>query len=74
MTSKFPTPADIQAWPPLNSVDPDNQLSLALAVNIPVAALVITFISARFYSRTVVLYTLGWDDWVMLVAAVRPTL
>jgi len=32
--------------------------------------LVTFFISCRFYCRTVLIYTLGYDDWVMLAAAV----
>jgi hypothetical protein len=33
---------------------------------------VIAFISCRFYSRTVLTKTLGWDDGIMLLAAVSP--
>lgn len=32
--------------------------------------LVVAFISCRFYSRTVLTKTLGWDDGIMLLAAV----
>lgn len=31
---------------------------------------VVAFISCRFYSRTVLTKTLGWDDGIMLLAAV----
>lgn len=41
-----------------------------MAVVIPMTVLVIFFISCRFYSRTVLIRTLGWDDWTMFVAAV----
>ncbi|KAF2689632.1 hypothetical protein K458DRAFT_439887 [Lentithecium fluviatile CBS 122367] len=53
-----------------NYVDPETRRPLALAVIIPMTALVITFISCRFYSRSVLIYALGWDDWTMLLAAI----
>ncbi|CAG5150169.1 uncharacterized protein ALTATR162_LOCUS2568 [Alternaria atra] len=69
MTSRFPTPEEFASFPPPNYVDPVNQLPLAMAVAIPMTVLVIGFISCRFYCRTVLVNTLGWDDWAMLVAA-----
>jgi hypothetical protein len=44
-----------------------------MAVVIPMTVLVIMSISCRFYSRTVLIYTLGWDDWTMFAAAVSPS-
>lgn len=41
-----------------------------MAVVIPMTVIVTFFISCRFYSRTVIIYTLGWDDWTMFAAAV----
>ncbi|KAL1799857.1 hypothetical protein ACET3X_000199 [Alternaria dauci] len=70
MTSRFPTPEESALFPPPNYVDPVNQLPLAMAVLIPMTVLVIGFISCRFYCRTVLVNTLGWDDWAMLVASV----
>jgi hypothetical protein len=70
MTSRFPTAAEFLSFPKPNYVDPSTRLPLALAVVIPMTVLVIVAISCRFYSRTVLIYTLGWDDWTMFVAAV----
>ncbi|CAN9098189.1 unnamed protein product [Alternaria alternata] len=70
MTSRFPTPEEFASFPPPNYVDPVNQLPLAMAVLIPMTVLVIGFVSCRFYCRTVLVNTLGWDDWAMMVAAV----
>jgi hypothetical protein len=70
MTSRFPTPAEFASFPPPNYDDPATKLPLALSVVIPMTVLVVAFISCRFYCRTVLVNTLGWDDWTMLVAAV----
>lgn len=37
------------------------------------SVLVVAFISCRFYCRTILTKTLGWDDGVMLMAAVSST-
>jgi hypothetical protein len=44
-----------------------------MGILIPMTVLVVGFISCRFYCRTVLVNTLGWDDWAMLVAAVSDT-
>ena len=58
------------SFPEPNYVDPITRRPLALAVMIPMTVLVTAFISCRFYCRTVLIRTLGWDDWTMLAAAV----
>lgn len=70
MTSRFPTTAEFAAFPPPNYVDPVTKFPLGLAVVVPMTVIVIAFISCRFYCRTVLIRTLGWDDWSMLTAAV----
>lgn len=70
MTSRFPTTAEFLSFPEPNYVDPITRRPLALAVVIPMTVLVTAFISCRFYCRTVLIRTLGWDDWTMLAAAV----
>jgi len=70
MTSRFPTAAEFAAFPPPNYVDPVTKFPLALGIVIPMTVIVIAFISCRFYCRTVLIRTLGWDDWSMLTAAV----
>ncbi|OAL02110.1 hypothetical protein IQ06DRAFT_346705 [Phaeosphaeriaceae sp. SRC1lsM3a] len=69
MTSRFPTTEEFLSFPAPNYVDPVTRRPLALAVVIPMTVLVTFFISCRFYSRTVIIYTLGWDDWTMFAAA-----
>ncbi|KAE8864144.1 hypothetical protein PTNB29_04108 [Pyrenophora teres f. teres] len=70
MTSRFPTAAEFAAFPPPNYVDPVTKFPLALAIVIPMTVIVVGFISCRFYCRTVLIRTLGWDDWSMLMAAI----
>lgn len=71
MTSRFPTPAEMAAWPEPNYVDPETYRPLVLAVDIPMTVIVISFVAMRFYSRTVLIFAIGFDDWLMLFAAVR---
>ncbi|KAL6709653.1 hypothetical protein ACN47E_001081 [Coniothyrium glycines] len=70
MTSRFPTAQEFASFPKPNYVDPSTRLPLAMAVIIPMTVLVVVSISCRFYSRTRIVRTLGWDDWIMLAAAV----
>ncbi|KAF1929973.1 uncharacterized protein M421DRAFT_381924 [Didymella exigua CBS 183.55] len=70
MTSRFPTPAEILSFPTPNYVNPHTLRPLAIGIITPVTTLVVIFISCRFYSRTVLTKTLGWDDGIMLLAAI----
>jgi hypothetical protein len=70
MTSRFPTAAELLSFPAPNYVDPTTRRPLAIGIITPMTVLVVAFISCRFYSRTVLTKTLGWDDGVMLLAAV----
>lgn len=70
MTSRFPTAAELLSFPAPNYVDPTTRRPLAIGIVTPMTVLVIAFISCRFYSRTVLTKTLGWDDGIMLLAAV----
>jgi hypothetical protein len=69
--STFPTPEDVLKWPAPNYVDPVTRRPLVLGVEIPLTILPILFTAGRFYSRTVIVKVLGWDDWFMLAATVR---
>jgi hypothetical protein len=68
----LPTPQDIAGWPVPNYVDPVTRRPLVLGVEIPLTVIPILFTAGRFYSRTVIVKALGWDDWFMLAATVRP--
>ncbi|KAF2727135.1 hypothetical protein EJ04DRAFT_479509 [Polyplosphaeria fusca] len=70
MTSRFPTAAEMAAWPEPDFVDPDTVQPLALAITIPVTMIAVIFMTCRIYSRTVLVPAIGWDDWLMLLAAV----
>jgi hypothetical protein len=59
------------AWPLPNYVDPETRTSLVLGVEIPLTIVTIIFVACRFYSRTVIVRALGWDDWLMLAAVVH---
>lgn len=67
----FPTPDDISKWPASNYVDPVTRRPLVLGVEIPLMIFTNVFTAGRFYSRTVIVKALGWDDWFMLAATVR---
>jgi hypothetical protein len=66
----LPTTADVLKWPTPNYVDPVTRRPLVLSVEIPLTVLTILFTGGRFYSRTVIVKALGWDDWFMLAATV----
>lgn len=70
MTSRFPTAAEFASFPPPNYANPTTLRPLAIGVITPMTALVVAFMSCRIYSRTVLTKTLGWDDGIMLLAAV----
>ncbi|QDS69634.1 hypothetical protein FKW77_009012 [Venturia effusa] len=65
-----PTLEQIQSWPVPNFVDPETRVNLLLGIEAPLTILTIMFVSARFYSRTCLRKVLGWDDWIMALAAV----
>jgi hypothetical protein len=69
----LPTPADILSWPKANYINPDTRRPLVLGVEIPLTILTILFTAGRFYSRTVIVKALGWDDWFMLLATIFST-
>lgn len=71
MTSRFPTAAEFASFPPPNYDNPTTLRPLAIGIITPMTVLVITFMSCRIYSRTVLTKTLGWDDGIMFLAAVR---
>lgn len=70
MTSRFPTAAEFASFPPPNYDSPTTLRPLAIGIITPMTVLVVAFMSCRIYSRTVLTKTLGWDDGVMLLAAV----
>jgi hypothetical protein len=67
----LPTPADILTWPAANYINPETRRPLTLGIEIPLTILTVLFTAGRFYSRTVIVKALGWDDWFMLAATVR---
>lgn len=64
--------ADDPRAPP--AAAPESRVPVILGVNIGLMALAFAFIFSRFYTRYVVLNRLGYDDWLALVAFVRPPL
>jgi hypothetical protein len=70
MTSRFPTAQEFASFPPPNYVDPETKTAQVLGILIPMTVLVIVFILARIWSRTIIVLAIGMDDWLMLVAAV----
>lgn len=70
MTSRFPTPSEMAAWPKPNYIDPETKQPVALGLNTVMTFVIVSFVSCRFYSRTRLIKALGLDDWIMLLAAV----
>ncbi|KAJ8118592.1 hypothetical protein OPT61_g464 [Boeremia exigua] len=60
---------ELLSFPTPNYVDPTTRRPLAISIITPMTVLVVAFISCRFYSRTILTKTLGWDDGIMLLAA-----
>lgn len=71
MTSRFPTPQELASFPEPNYVDPVTRQPLVVGITTTMSALVIMLLFCRFYSRTVLVFALGWDDFIMLFAGVR---
>jgi DNA mismatch repair protein MutH len=64
------TPEDLEAFRHLVNAPQDNRVVLLLAVQIPVVTLMTLAISLRLYLRTHLRKTYGWDDVLMVIAAV----
>ncbi|EAT84731.1 hypothetical protein SNOG_08455 [Parastagonospora nodorum SN15] len=71
--STLPTIEDIIKWPAPNYVNPETRRPLVFGVEIPLTILTIVFTAGRFYSRTIIVRALGWDDWFMLAATIIST-
>ncbi|KAH3938600.1 hypothetical protein HBI56_177080 [Parastagonospora nodorum] len=71
--STLPTIEDIIKWPAPNYVNPETRRPLVFGVEIPLTILTIVFTAGRFYSRTIIVKALGWDDWFMLAATIIST-
>jgi hypothetical protein len=71
MTSRFPTAQELASFPDPNYVDPTTRQPLLIGITTTMSLLVIVFLACRIYSRTVLVYAVGWDDWIMLSAGVR---
>ncbi|KAL5381811.1 hypothetical protein DPSP01_006994 [Paraphaeosphaeria sporulosa] len=70
MTSRFPTPAELASFPKPNYVNPITRQPLIIGVTTAMSVMVIALLACRIYSRTVLVYAVGWDDWIMLSAGV----
>ena len=68
--STLQTFEDILKLTPANYDNPETRIPLVFGVEIPLTILTIVFVAARFYSRTVIVKAIGWDDWFMLIALV----
>lgn len=66
-----PSPEDLVHYHNLENGSRDSRVGLIFAVEIPLITLVVFVVCLRFYARTIVKKTLGKDDWVMALSAVR---
>lgn len=74
MTSRFPTAAELASFPEPNYVNPITRQPLIIGVTTTMSVLVISLLACRIYSRTVLVFAVGWDDWIMLSAGVSQLL
>ncbi|KAH3918558.1 hypothetical protein HBI56_135090 [Parastagonospora nodorum] len=57
-----------KSWPTPNYDTPENHDGLIIGITVPLLALAIIFLAARFYGRGLLRMILGADDWIMLLA------
>lgn len=66
-----PSPEDLVHFHSIEDGPKDSRIGLILAVEIPLIMTVVLAVCLRFYATTFVKRTLGKDDWVMALSAVR---
>lgn len=70
---RLPPPEVIASWPPPNYTDPETRGIALLAIEMTILPIALLVLALRLYVRVVLLQKPGWDDWLMLLAAVcRP--
>ncbi|KAK0642156.1 hypothetical protein B0T16DRAFT_462161 [Cercophora newfieldiana] len=57
-------------WPARNPIDPETRGPALLIVELTVLPLALIVLLLRLYVRTMLLKNSGWDDWLMIAAAV----
>jgi len=67
---RFPPPSVIATWPPANHVNPENRGPALLIVEFTILPVALICLALRLYVRIFVVRRSGWDDWLMVGAAV----
>lgn len=68
---RVPPPEVKATWPKPNYVNPETRGPALLIVELTILPLALIILILRLYVRTMLLKNSGWDDWLMVGAAVR---
>jgi hypothetical protein len=67
---RLPPPEVRATWPKPNYVDPETRGPALIIVELTILPLALLTLALRLYARVVLLKNGGWDDWLMVGAAV----
>jgi len=67
---RLPPPEVKATWPKPNYIDPETRGPALLIVELTVLPIALIVLVLRLYVRCIVLKNSGWDDWLMVCAAV----
>ena len=70
---RFPPPSVIATWPPANHVNPENRGPALLIVELTILPVALICLALRLYVRVYLVRRSGWDDWLMVGAAIFGT-
>lgn len=69
--TRLPPPEVLAQWPEPNYVDPEERGPALLIVELTFLPLALICLGLRLYVRLAIVRKTGWDDWLMVGAAVR---
>ena len=70
---RLPPPEVVATWPPPNYVNPETRGIALMVVEMTILPVALSILALRLYVRVVMLQKAGWDDWLMIGAAVGPS-
>ncbi|KAK0747132.1 hypothetical protein B0T18DRAFT_438802 [Schizothecium vesticola] len=70
---RLPPPEVVASWPPPNYINPETRGMALIAIEMIILPIALLVLALRLYVRVVLLQKPGWDDWLMLLAAIFGT-
>ena len=67
---RLPPPDVVASWPAPNYVDPETRGPALLITVLIIMPIALVTLACRLYVRMYLLRRAGWDDWLMIAAAV----